>query len=86
MRLGEIPLHCLHLKGRRVLKPTGYSGGPYNAALFATKPVILNPEMITTDTVLTLPVDAVLAGNQKEFKRAQPLEGLSPIGKSVFRE
>jgi len=69
-------------------KVTGYSGGPYNAALFATKPVVINPLIINTGIIM-LPVDVVIAGNQPEpiKGRATPLSGaMSGPMRAIFDE
>jgi hypothetical protein len=70
------------------LRATGYSGPPPNAALFATKPVTINP--LITNTIMALPnvVDVVLAGNQKEAVKggATPLGNLSGPMANIFGE
>jgi hypothetical protein len=70
------------------LRATGYSGPPPNAALFATKPVTLQPALINTGIIM-LPVDVVIAGDQPEpFKgRATPLSGaMSAPMRAIFDE
>jgi hypothetical protein len=69
-------------------RATGYSGPPPNAALFATKPVILQPALINTGIIM-LPVDVVIAGDQPEpiKGRATPLSGaMSGPMRNIFNE
>jgi len=70
------------------LRATGYSGPPPNAALFATKPVTINP--LITNTIMALPpvVDVALAGDQKEAIKggASPLGTLGGVLGNIFNE
>jgi hypothetical protein len=66
---------------------TGYSGSPANFALFATKPVTINP-LITNTGIIMLPVDVVIAGEQPEKIKggATPLSGVPPHLRGIFGE